>query len=484
MDRIMPTRPTRRVVALALATLAFAAIAATGCGKKETDATPAFLKLPERPVPGRVYLVGIDGATFDVFDEAMAAGVMPNLRRIGDEGARTVLRSQDPTASAILWTTIATGKLPKQHGILGFVAPMGGGKTVPVSSTMRRVRALWNIASEAGVSVGFLSWWVTWPAEPVRGFMASDYVWPLKKDEQGFDTGMEEDSAREDRTWPRELMKELDPLNVTEARLSKAELAKLGISDLPKLKGYEVREILLKDVSVERMARHLLESGREESLFAVYFDGFDAYSHIFWPVYRDYISIRKGGSGSPEALAQLDPQKLKIARVLDAHLARIDGFLGYLRDRMRPEDALVIVSDHGYGDNPGGKPIERTYGETVSPQHWHTLSGILLATGGPIRKGARGFDASVVDVTPTVLALLGLPVAQDMDGKPIEGLLSKEFLEKHPVSWVKTYDPTPKKGTITPSAYDEAMKRRLQGLGYLDGADEDASAKKPGGVRD
>jgi hypothetical protein len=278
-------------------------------------------------------------------------------------------------------------------------------------------------------------------------------------------------------------MKELDPLNVTEARLSKEELQRLGISNLPQSPNYAVRDILLKDVSVERMARHVLESGREESLFAVYFDGFDAYCHLFWPYYRDYIAIRKGGSGSPEALAQIDPRKLKIARVLDAHLARIDAFLGYLRDRLRPEDALVIVSDHGYGDNPGARPIERGYGQTIRPEHWHTLSGILLATGGPIRKGARGFEASVVDVTPTVLALLGLPLGRDMDGKPIEGLLSKEFLDQHPLTWIQSYDPTPRKGTITPGAYDEAMKKRLQGLGYVDGADELPPTKNPGGVR-
>jgi predicted AlkP superfamily phosphohydrolase/phosphomutase len=478
MDRTMRSRPTiaRRSNGLLRGAILFGALACAwfapaGCRKHgASDAAPAFLKLPERPVPGRVFLVGIDGASFDVFDEVMAAGVMPNLRRIGDGGARTVLRSQDPTASAILWTTIATGKLPKKHGILGFVAPTGDGKTVPVSSTMRRVHALWNIASEAGVSVGFLSWWVTWPAEPVRGFLATDYVWPLKKDAQGFATGSEENPAREDRTWPRELMKELEPLNVTEARLSKEELDGLGISALPAMQGYAVRDILLKDVSVERMARHLLESGREESLFAVYFDGFDAYCHLFWPMYRDYAAARKGGSAGPDAYGKLDPQKLRIARVLDAHLARIDAFLGFLLDRMRPEDALLIVSDHGYGDNPGKKPVERAFGQTIRPEHWHTLSGILLATGGPIRRGARGFEASVLDVTPTVLALLGLPVARDMDGRPIEALLSERFLEEHPVSRIETYDPTPRAGTITPGAYDEAMKDRLRQLGYVDGA--------------
>lgn len=450
------------------------ALAICGCRKKAAeDAAPAFLALPERPVPGRVFLVGIDGASFDVFDEVMDAGLMPNLKRIGERGARTVLRSMEPTASAILWTTMATGKLPEKHGILGFVATTDDGRTVPVSSTMRKVRALWNIASEAGVGVGFLSWWVTWPAEPVRGFMATDYVWPLKKDAQGFATGAEEHSTREDRTWPRSLMAELEPLNVTEARLPPAELDRLLVSRLPAVEGYAVRDILLKDVSVERMARHLLESGHEESLFAVYFDGYDAYCHLFWPVYKEYADARRRAKGAPDGFRGIDPKRLEIARVLDAHLARIDAFLGYLLDRMAPEDALVVVSDHGYGDNPGRKPIRRPSGETMRPEHWHTLDGILLATGGPIaRVAGTDLKASVLDVAPTVLALLGLPVARDMDGHPLEGLFSESFLERHPVAWIATYDATPRRGVVSSGAYDDAMKDRLRQLGYVDGKND------------
>ena len=447
---------------------------AHGCnGEGREEAPVSFLALPERPVPGRVFLVGIDGASFAVFDEVMEAGLMPNLKRIGERGARTVLWSMEPTASAILWTTMATGKVPEKHGILGFVATTEDGRTVPVSSTMRKVRALWNIASEAGVSVGFLSWWVTWPAEPVRGFMATDYVWPLKKDEQGFATGAEENSTREDRTFPKSLMAELEPLNVTEARLSPAELERLGISRLPAVEGYAVRDILLKDVSVERMARHLLESGHEESLFAVYFDGFDAYCHLFWPIYREYAEARRRAKTQPELLRGLDPKRLEIARVLDAHLERVDGFLGYLLARMAPEDALVIVSDHGYGDNEGRKPIQRPSGETMNPEHWHTLDGILLATGGPIRPGA-GTDvhATVLDVAPTVLALLGLPLARDMDGRPLEGLFAESFRARQPITWIPTYDPTPRRGVVSSGEYDEAMKDRLRQLGYVDGKDE------------
>lgn len=437
-----------------------------GCGEEaDLPEAPAFLSLPERPVPGRVFLVGLDGASWQVFDDILAAGTMPRLSEVVERGARTVLESMDPTASAIVWTTIATGKLPKKHGILGFTSTTDDGEVVPVSSTLRKVRALWNICSEAGVSVGFLSWWVTWPAEPVRGFMATDYAWPLKKDARGFATGTETDPGREHRTWPASLMAELDPLNRTEASVEPAELERLRISSIPKAKGYAVRDILLKDVSVGAMSRHMLDRNGGESLFAVYFDGFDAYCHLFWPIYSEVARARKAG---PQALAAVHPGKVRIAEALDAHLGRIDSYLGDLLDRMGKDDVMLIVSDHGYGDNPGRAEIERTYGELIQPDHWHTKQGILAAVGAPIRAGAPAIEASVLDITPTVLALLGLPVAKDMDGRPLEDLLDPEFLERHPIQWIDTYDRTPREGAASQSPYDEAMLDRLEQLGYLD----------------
>ncbi|MCG3130403.1 MAG: hypothetical protein FLDDKLPJ_01160 [Phycisphaerae bacterium] len=74
------------------------------------EARPAFLDLSEREVPGRVFILAIDGASWDVFDRVLEAGIMPNLARVVAQGSRANLESMDPTASAILWTTIATGR--------------------------------------------------------------------------------------------------------------------------------------------------------------------------------------------------------------------------------------------------------------------------------------------------------------------------------------------------------------------------------------
>src|SRR5262245_30550940 len=304
-----------------------------------------------------VFIVGIDGATWDVLDPLMAEGRLPNLSRLTRDGARATLRSMDPTASAIIWTTIATGKVPEKHGIHGFVVDTPAGKRVPVTSTLRRTKALWNIASDAGLDVGFIGWWVTWPAEEVRGFLCSDYTWPVRKDEQGFATGEDFDTERSFRTYPESLMRELDPLLLTESRLSKEQLDSLGILKIPPVQGYAVREVFLKDLSHIAIARHLLSRGAPR-LFAVYFDGFDAFCHIFWDRYEPYrashFAAAVKGAGTPEEWAK--------GAAMDNHLARIDAFLGELMDRARPEDVVLVVSDHGYGDNPGLAPILRGEG--------------------------------------------------------------------------------------------------------------------------
>src|SRR6185369_1943441 len=100
-------------------------------------------------------------------------GTLPNLARLRREGASGVLLSEEPMLSPILWTTIATGRSPSEHGILGFLTQQAG-HVEPVRSDERKVRAFWNVASEAGRRVGVIGWYASWPAEPVNGFLVSD----------------------------------------------------------------------------------------------------------------------------------------------------------------------------------------------------------------------------------------------------------------------------------------------------------------------
>jgi len=441
-----------------------AILALAGCGAPAL--APGTSGQPGPAPAARVFIVGIDAGNWAVLGPAMESGIMPNLKRLTARGSRGVLHSMDPTASAVIWTTLATGRLPEDHGILGFVAPKANGELAPVTSNMRRVKALWNIVSEAGLEVGFVGWWVTWPAEPVRGFMASDYTWPLLKSDRGFATGADPDLELPARTYPPELMDELRPLLKLDAGMSPQELDRLGVGAIPRVRGYAVRDIMLKDISLGDIADRLLERYRP-ALFAVYFDGLDAFCHVFWPHYLRYLEARDQGDGA--AMASLPGHVRSVGAAMDAHLGRIDGYLGRVMDHAGPQDVILVISDHGYGDNPGRQPILRGYGEWITPPHWHRLEGMVAASGGPIARGRDLGRATVLDIAPTVLALLGLPVAADMDGRVLTEMLTSEFLEAHPVTQVPTYEDRLRGGDAPiASSYDEAILERLRSLGYVD----------------
>src|SRR5207247_4465296 len=99
---------------------------------------------------GRVLVLGLDGMEPRIVDLLMSEGKLPNFARIRQQGAYAPLTSAKPLLSPVVWTTIATGKTPDQHHIGHFVAiNQQTGEQLPVTSRMRRVKALSNIFSAA-----------------------------------------------------------------------------------------------------------------------------------------------------------------------------------------------------------------------------------------------------------------------------------------------------------------------------------------------
>jgi hypothetical protein len=65
---------------------------------------------------------------------------------------------------------------------------------------------------------------------------------------------------------------------------------------------------------------------------------------------------------------------------------------------------------------------------------------VLLALGDGVRPGAVVMGASVLDVTPTILYLMGLPVARDMEGRVLTEILDEEFTRTHPITYIPSYE--------------------------------------------
>ena len=123
----------------------------------------------------RILLLGWDAADWQVIDPLLDAGLMPNLARLVNRGVVGNLATLHPPYSPILWTSIATGKRPTRHGIHGFQEPTPDGTAVrPASSLSRTCKALWNIATQQGLTSVVVSWYPSHPVEPISGVMVSD----------------------------------------------------------------------------------------------------------------------------------------------------------------------------------------------------------------------------------------------------------------------------------------------------------------------
>lgn len=433
----------------------------------------------ERGTGLKVALVGIDGASFTVLDPLLDRGQAPAFERIAAEGARATLASREPMVSAALWTTIATGKPREVHGIERFKNE----RDELVGSTDREVLALWNLMAPFGKTSGIVSWWATWPAEPVPGWMVSDRL------TRGRFTEWFEAERGGSLTAPPSLLEELLPLVVEPAEAPMGELAALGEfseRELAEMAG-ATEPIFAHGPSVlkfaycaqrtaERVALRQLRGGQPD-LFGVYLVAVDPASHTFWHYYRpdDYPP----GSVDPGAARRLGPVIPNLYRHNDAFLAELLAALG-------PDTVVIVVSDHGFrsgSELPGTVPA-REVGEhfdehlrkalgrgevTVGQPGVHSPEGIFLAVGGPILPGAAT-EATILDVAPTVLALLGLPVPSDMPGRVLEEIVDPGFWKRYPIRHIDTYEGlVPRNPAETPALpEDEEQRKMLRALGYIE----------------
>src|SRR5262245_49446039 len=113
----------------------------------------------------RVLLIGWDAADWKVIHPLMDAGKLPTLERFVTHGTMASLATLHPVLSPMLWTSIATGKRPYKHGILGFTEPVpNGGGVRPVTNLSRKVKAIWNILNQKGYRSIVVGWWPSNPA--------------------------------------------------------------------------------------------------------------------------------------------------------------------------------------------------------------------------------------------------------------------------------------------------------------------------------
>jgi hypothetical protein len=442
----LPRRATRStlltlgagVAAFAAAILLFVVLAPAGGG-----APPPAPRIAAAPTGTRLLVVAIDGLDVSFLDRVGKAGRLPTLARLLS-GARADLPASDAPDPARTWTSLATGQPAEVHGVSGIESRRVSGiqGTVPAgtsglgatigaatdvlrltrpaltTSEQRRSKTFWEVASAAGVRTLVVNWWATWPVPDGVGTVISDRA-TLRLDRGGIQDAEIGPAALYERFKPRW------PEWRTDGQ--RAILAAFPERDDP------LQQVLRRAAEQDVLPTILAERAQDatEGLWAVYLPGLDIAQH-------ELLGARTGLPTS--ALA---------ARVeaLERYYEFLDGIVGRLVAGVHTGDLVAIVGDPGRATSRG--------------------PALFALSGAPARAGAR-IEAGRLDVVPTLLYALGVPISRELPGRVRRDLFAESFSARVAVRHVETYGPRAVAARPpNASPLDREMLDRLRSLGYV-----------------
>ncbi len=449
--------------------------------RRRTDEARAL----QRPIAGRILLIGLDGADWSMLGPLVASGRVPHLARLVREGAWGKLRSYDPMYSPLLWTTVATGKAPDKHGIADFLVKDARlGTRRPISSDFRKVKALWNILGDFDVSSGWIAWWASYPAEPVRGVLVTELV-----AHSVVRSGPEVAAERAGLTSPPGYLHERADLLVPPSALDRSEVARLFPVDASEFRAAQERaradepepdnskappdplvhaiKLLCAMRTYHNLALDLLR--QDLPVVAVYYEGIDMMGHRF----QHYLP--------PKMAMVSDEEFRRFHDAVPGYYESQDEMIGELVAAAGPGATTIVVSDHGFavGDD---RPTDIVPYTTGQPAEWHRPWGIWIVHGPGIRPRAAG-PASLYDVAPTLLHLAGLPLASDMPGRVLDAVRAASG-RAAPSGPIRSYELVGtsldrRVGAEIDAEAAAEMLANLKALGYVGGT---ASLAAGGGV--
>lgn len=407
----------------------------------------------------KLLLIGWDAADWKIIGSMIAKGQMPSLKKLINSGVYGNMSTMNPPYSPMLWSSVATGKTPDKHGVLGFVEVVPNEKALrPVTANSRNSRAIWNILHNQGFKSNIVGWWPSFPAEPINGVVVSDKFQKVSPDPT------KQSPISKGTIHPEGMVEELKDLRMFPFELTEEHI----LPFIPNAKNIDQKEegngliplsrILSQNVSVHNAATLLLRK-TEWDFMAVYFDLIDHLCHSFMKYY-------------PPKLPNISKKNFDMYNEVVVGGYRFqDMMLGRVMDLIDEDTTIVVMSDHGF--ESGNKRILKMPKVTAAPALDHRQFGIFVASGPNIKKNEKIFGLGLIDVAPTILHHFGLPVGKDMDGKVILDIFKETTPPKTIESWetVKGDFGELQKEEVDVLSDSETMEQLIE-LGYIERPDE------------
>lgn len=265
----------------------------------------------------RVFVLGLDGATFDLIRPWAEQGKLPNFARLMHHGVWGPLASVPNMRSAAAWTSFMTGKNPGKHGIYEFYEYTQDYEVKFLHGGHRDCPSLWQILSKAGKRSVVINVPMTYPAEEVNGLLIAGLDAP--------------GSESKKFTHPPHLIKDI------EKRFGRYILEP-GLTGLI-ANGNIDKAVTLLNEELDQKIRICLHFMHEYSwdFFMVVFRSLDAVQHCFWK----YMDPKH-----PQHDAFLAS---KYGHVILEFYKKIDDIMARIQNELSHDDLLLVMSDHGFG---------------------------------------------------------------------------------------------------------------------------------------
>lgn len=387
----------------------------------------------------RVFIVGWDGATFDLVEPWIAEGKLPNIAEVYRNGAHGELASTLPPMTFPAWSSFMTGKNPAKHGIYDFTRQAPGTYDLEfVNGGSRRAPSFWKLLSDAGKRVISISLPCTFPPEPVNGVMLS-----------GFDAaGLGGSSSKLDARgmYPRSMYDELD------RELGGHPIGSFPIQEINQGRAEAAVQKIIDVIGRKAATAKYLMQNYEWDCAMILFGESDGSAHHFWK----YCDPR-----SPQYTAEPASMRDSILRVYQ----ELDRQLGELKELLPYDTTLMMMSDHGFGGVSNA---------VVYPNCWLREQGQLGFRGGMARWMSRRLDAlklRAVAVLPNsiqkFLSRFARAQLGGIEAKVRYGIIdwsqTKAFFEEnpyYPALRINLKGRQPQ-GTVEPGAEYEALRTEL-----------------------
>ncbi len=262
----------------------------------------------------RVFALGLDGATFDLIQPWVAAGELPTLARLMEEGSWGTLRSVIPPVTMPAWASFLTGMSPGNHGLYSFLQRKPNGYSMtPFNASYLKAPDIGTLLSRQGKRVALINVPATYPPKALNGMVV---------------TGLETPGPTVCFTHPPKLQ---------------VELRTRFDYEVERTEKYDPGQEKMFWKAVERVEDKRLEAVMwlidqdDWDFFAVVFRGTDILGHAFWR-FMD------------ETHPAHDPDMAEeYGDILLCHYKKMDAAIAKIQSKLGSETILLLMSDHGFG---------------------------------------------------------------------------------------------------------------------------------------